>query len=404
MLDLNTLAKFAERRVYKKGDAITTEGDLRSKDMFVLVSGEAGVYKNYGKENAVAISTLAPGELFGELTLFCAMPQSATVLAIQDAVALAVSKQAYTDLSKGAPELGYQITQALCERLDAANKAVLALTPKDEGGATGVGSFSVLGSKPYFFPENHGTYPVVEPETYKNFVTHMKKICPVCQKAIEVNIQMPYKEKPSRAADSDMRRYIIDFEPLWYNILTCPSCYFSMLDDVFSNKEILMLRDIDKKLGIIRAGIQLDFKGVKTLDMVFASYYIALECSSYYINFKQLQARLWLEISWLYDIAGDAVMCNFATEKAAVAYTRMYEECKMSVESEQGCCLVLGTLCERLGRYEDAVQYLFKVKMQKQGNRIYIQNADNKIYEIREKMRANKPDEPAPEEKKKKFW
>lgn len=402
MLDLNILAKFAERRAYKTGDVIISEGDIRSKELFVLLSGEAGVYKNYGKEDMVILSTIAPGQPFGEMSLFCGQPRSATVAAIQDSSAVAISKEDYGILVQNSPDTSFALAQILCERLDEASKKVVALTPKEEAG--GVGGLSMVGSRAAFFPAGHGSYPVAEPETYKNFVTHMKKTCPVCKKAIEVSIQMPYKEKPARVADSDMRRYIVDFEPLWYNILTCPSCYFSMLDDVFSNTEILMLRDIDKKLGLIRAGLQLDFKGAKTLDMVFATYYIALECSGYYINFKQLQARLWLELSWLYDIAGDSAMNVFATEKALTAYTRMYEECKMSVEAEQSCCLVLGTLCERLGKFEEGVQYLFKVKMQKQGNRIYIQNADNKIYEIREKMRASKGVEPVAEDKKKKKW
>lgn len=388
-MDLAIWARYARKRIYKTNDIIFPEGETDPYELFILLSGEAQIYKNYGKNNAVFLSTITPGQIFGELSFFSGIPRNTTVIVTQDVIAISIAKENYLELSRNSPEAAYQIAQMLSERLDAANKTIIALSNKEQGVPPVIDGLTLLDTKSSIFPKGHGSYPVVQPDIYKEYIVLMNKHCPVCDQPIEVYRQLTSKQKPYCAPDNDTRRYIIDFEPLWYNITTCPSCYFSMFDESFDKPKNLIQKDIGQKLEIVRKKILIDFSVPKTLDIVFAAYYTALLCSTYYINFKQIQARIWLELSWLYHIASDIQMCIFATEKAIGAYARLYLECSMSTESEQNCCLILGSLYQRMGDYDQALKYYYNAKTKKGGSRAYVKSADDAIYTIREKIRKD---------------
>ena len=62
----------------KAGKVLVTEGD-RDRDLFVITRGEAAVARRGRK-----LSTLGPGDFFGEFALLCGGERSATVTAATD--------------------------------------------------------------------------------------------------------------------------------------------------------------------------------------------------------------------------------------------------------------------------------------------------------------------------------
>lgn len=65
---------------YKDGDVIVQEGD-RSREMYVIQSGQVVVARLGGNGTAPGVETLERGEYFGEMSLFQSVPRDATVRA-----------------------------------------------------------------------------------------------------------------------------------------------------------------------------------------------------------------------------------------------------------------------------------------------------------------------------------
>lgn len=71
-------------KTYVNGEVIIKEGDI-GNSFFQLLTGNAGVYVNYGKEDQVKLTVLNEGQYFGEMAVIEAYPRSSTVVAEGDA-------------------------------------------------------------------------------------------------------------------------------------------------------------------------------------------------------------------------------------------------------------------------------------------------------------------------------
>jgi CRP-like cAMP-binding protein len=73
------VSMLAERRV-EAGTTVVTEGEP-GRSMYIVHSGSLAVSKRGESGNAIRISTLVPGDFFGEMTLIEMQNRSATVVA-----------------------------------------------------------------------------------------------------------------------------------------------------------------------------------------------------------------------------------------------------------------------------------------------------------------------------------
>lgn len=67
-------------KTFANGEVIIKEGDI-GNSFFQILDGNAGVYKNYGLEDQVKLTVLAPGQYFGEMAVIETYPRSSTVVA-----------------------------------------------------------------------------------------------------------------------------------------------------------------------------------------------------------------------------------------------------------------------------------------------------------------------------------
>ncbi len=430
MLDLKLLSKISNIKNYKTGDIIVEESVVDSKDMFILLTGTVGVYKNYYTDKQIRLSTIRAGNIFGEMSLFCNQPRSATVVADTDLKAISLTKENFLEFATKNPVIIFQIIELLCQRLLSTNEtAATALLHKKsmdtqqgseavnpqptlnsvQNSASKIPADSIKSStaptaikentpvatppstqpptvkakaapKEEFeipedsilFQEGHKLYNIPEPSTYSKFVFDALRICPQCGKQFSAKLPILSKLKQETNMDADTRRHFPDFEPLWYDVLTCPHCYFSTLSDYFNLPDMYMEKNIKHLLSDIRYDVTIDFNGEKNLDKVFASYYIALQCAQCYKNFRQIKAKLWLGLSWLYNDADDTEMHEFATETAYQSFKEYYSETRMTPESEQVACLILGSLAYKQGLFEEAKRYLYISQRHKSGKSTYL--------------------------------
>ncbi|MFA7228854.1 MAG: cyclic nucleotide-binding domain-containing protein [Melioribacteraceae bacterium] len=98
-------------KFYKKDQIISSEGE-KAKNIFVLVDGQVGIFK----ENRKISEFSKPGEIFGELSMILNRPRTATIKALTDCNLLAVEGE-LDELVKLYPDISKKLIKTLAERL-----------------------------------------------------------------------------------------------------------------------------------------------------------------------------------------------------------------------------------------------------------------------------------------------
>jgi hypothetical protein len=118
---LQRFADFMEIEQIPQWTQIVKQGDP-GDTMYLILQGELRVRINVmGKETI--LTTLGPGEFFGDISLFDHGPRSADVVANSDATVLKISAAAFDKLSKEAPELATPLLRAIGQTLSARIRA-----------------------------------------------------------------------------------------------------------------------------------------------------------------------------------------------------------------------------------------------------------------------------------------
>ena len=99
---LELLVSAAEMRMVPSGQYFFREND-KADAMFVLEAGAVSILKSWNKKE-YEIGHLGPGDCFGEMALIDLFPRSASVLAVQDCTAIALSMESVHRLYEKDPE------------------------------------------------------------------------------------------------------------------------------------------------------------------------------------------------------------------------------------------------------------------------------------------------------------
>src|SRR5262245_56875661 len=118
-MDIGLLKKSEDAKKFTDGQVIIQEGDKTSDDMFIILEGQVGVYKNKKK-----LAQLGAGDVFGEMTLFLHKERSVTVIALGDVVLLAIGRRGAIEFIQKQPLLVGSIMKTLCQRLEDTNNAL----------------------------------------------------------------------------------------------------------------------------------------------------------------------------------------------------------------------------------------------------------------------------------------
>jgi len=109
--DLQKIAKAADELTIDEEREIVKQ-DTVGREAFVIVEGSAVV-----KRNGRAITTLGPGDYFGELALLDGGPRTASVVAETPITLLVLGQREFTGLLDEVPGLALKIMKVLAERI-----------------------------------------------------------------------------------------------------------------------------------------------------------------------------------------------------------------------------------------------------------------------------------------------
>lgn len=102
-------------KVYEDGERIFSQGEV-GNCMYIVQQGEVEVLVE-GPDGEIVLTTLGPGDVFGELALFTKKPRSATVRAKGKARVLSIDKRGFFKRMHEDPSLAFRILKKMSERI-----------------------------------------------------------------------------------------------------------------------------------------------------------------------------------------------------------------------------------------------------------------------------------------------
>jgi small-conductance mechanosensitive channel/CRP-like cAMP-binding protein len=131
-----TLARRMRILHFGVGETIVRQGEA-GETFYLVEAGEVAIRLRGRDSVERRVATLGPGKFFGEMSLLSGEPRSATVVAIQDAVLLAIDRDGFRDALLSNPDVATQLASILSSRtfeLQAAEASSASSAPVREPG------------------------------------------------------------------------------------------------------------------------------------------------------------------------------------------------------------------------------------------------------------------------------
>ncbi len=102
-------------RTYPKDTMVFSE-NMPGKEMYIIQKGSVKITKIVN-DNEVLLAVLKQGDMFGEMSLIESKPRSASAIAFEDAVLLAVNRENFSRMVSTQPQIIARLTTTLGERI-----------------------------------------------------------------------------------------------------------------------------------------------------------------------------------------------------------------------------------------------------------------------------------------------
>lgn len=139
---LETLAREVDIQSYWPGQTIIEQGEV-ADSVYIVTSGKVRIVESVTDSLRVEmlLGELGPGEVFGELAVFCDQPRSATVLAAEKCNCVVIPNARFLQLIESNAEIGKNLLRVLSERIYEANRLLARHAPDPLTGLAGRRAF-----------------------------------------------------------------------------------------------------------------------------------------------------------------------------------------------------------------------------------------------------------------------
>ena len=412
---------------YPEDVVVLEQGDA-SRCLYKVLSGNVGLFLNYGREDEYLVGILSYPSCFGEMTVLAGRPSPYTVVTLADTALLRVPESDFerfvrdnhqnaimimktmarnlamvnTNMELLIDELtelgrGGSVNDAALQRLVAQYSGVdgemlpSAERPSEEAAAED-SPVEVIDIEAYL--PGHRDHPNVTHPEYLQNVYEKAYTCPHCGKSFTSWRIFHSKLIPLADAEwmerYDGRIFYKDFDPSWYEIVTCPACCFSAMSGCFLEPHMLLRERYAEQLKQTAQSLRINFDAERDLDFVYAQHYLALVCAQGFLQTqrRQLTAQLWRNLAWLYEDAGDKELEQRAAAAAAQAMVDALDLHDRFSLQQQKNFLDIAAMFEKAGDTLHAREWALKVRQANEGS-LYGDIAGRLIFEIREKIKVN---------------
>jgi uncharacterized protein (DUF2225 family) len=223
-----------------------------------------------------------------------------------------------------------------------------------------------------------------DPTTY----LYPKEItCPSCGQKFE-SIQIRRSKLKTYAIEEDSRVRYREFEPMRYSVIVCPHCVYANSATDFDNLSEVAKSRLQPFLKEY-ADQKLYFYPYTKDEEIFAGYYQAINCLEKIGGIEAKVARMWLNLSWLYDDAGETEASDSCCRHALSMFEKSFYNTsrETTVEQDQRFNLMLGHLYLRNNNPKLAAKHYYAAIKRHGGTKVLNDIAEDKVHLAKEAAR-----------------
>lgn len=373
MLNFSVLRGYSGISRIAKGRVITDKD--YGTDMIIIMHGTLAVLD----QNNKLIKTAECGEILNELGVFGEEVSSVKALAVTDSVIISVSKSSIHNFIGCEPEFTFELMRYMCAQY--CQPAVPSAEAGPAEPAVTVDAAGIHGNGDIVPSEFQCGYKTIRYQTNPDQLWKKRFTCPVCRNQFQAEAV-----KTSRLSlvevHTDMRKVYEAIDPIQYDIVTCPACYYSTFGYCF-DQPVKECRTALTALHRFKASLEIDFNHLQD-DVVFIQYYLAIFCAKQFLYQPSMQiAKMFMRLAWLYGDCKESAMEKESLENALKYYTDSYMELDLAPEQDQQVCMIIGELNFKLHNSDEAKQYYFRAKMNKEGIPALRRQAEDRLQKIK---------------------
>ena len=344
------LRKISTPKVFSKDDYICYEGQPGS-EMYIILKGSIGIFLTSAIGTLTQVATIKEGDFFGEMAIFDNLPRSASCIAMEDTICVAVDKENLQEFLATCPDIAKQMLENMSGRIRKLDDELYKNN-----------RFVKNRHVPRFqIPTEYKYHPAIkEPFQNPDYFIKYKQACPICGKAITVT-DVKRNLLQMRSMDLDCKITYFQCEPLWYEIMTCPYCYYTnhylKFFGINNFEQEVVQRILEKEQKPI---VEARMDKSSEFDYLVTKYIQAIHLNEN-INpgANALIGGMWRNLYWLSRDLLDKEFVNYCAKKAAEKLKIAIEENEIfSATSKAATALSLASLMSRCGGSKDIPQYV----------------------------------------------
>ncbi len=122
---LDSVGAHMTMRTAEKGEVILREGEV-AETIFIIIAGQVKVYMSDEPDThrEVIVSTLGPGDFFGEISLFDQEPRTANVAALERTYMQTLSYETFSRVLEQSPDIARKMMATMAARLRHADRQI----------------------------------------------------------------------------------------------------------------------------------------------------------------------------------------------------------------------------------------------------------------------------------------
>ena len=343
---VKTLMQISTPKQFKAAEYICYEGQP-GHEMYIILKGSVGIYVSNAIETQTEVSRIMAGDFFGEMSIFDNLPRSASCIALEDVVCVAIGKDKLIQFFSACPDMAMKLLETMSARIRRLDNALY----KSERFVQNKKVPQFMIPKEYSFSHN-----VEEPYHDLNYTESVTAECPICGKTINV-LNLKKQIMGIRKTHPDGRIMYKECEPLWYDVWSCPYCKYSNHYSGFF-RMIPFKRDYIKRIleeqhvPVLKEATDLD----TPFDHLFLRYLRAIHINeATNAEDNLLLGKLWLGLYWLFSDAADPAMKHYCAEKASGYLSKAIAEGMITdAYSRQSITLTLANLYYAVDKKNEA--------------------------------------------------
>lgn len=344
------LKKISTPKQFAAKDYVCFEGQP-GNEMYIILKGSVGVFITSVIGTLTQVATIKEGDFFGEMAIFDNLPRSASCIALEDTIAVAITKDNLSDLMATCPEIAKQMLENMSGRIRKLNMELYQNNRFVKNRH--VPKFSI----PTVYISGH---VVKAPYQDPHLINEYKQKCPICGKVVSIK-DLKRNIMEEKSFEGDCRIIYCGCDPLWMEVISCPHCYYTNHYLKFfgiNNFEFEVVESLLAKEHRPIVEARLERRG--DFDIMVMKYLQAININEH-INpgAHALIGGLWRNLYWMSKDVGDTGFATYCGIKAIEKFKVAIDEDEIhDTTSKTATALSLANIMAYCGELKEIKRYI----------------------------------------------